>query len=82
VCETVPNDKGDATALLIADPAGRCTQVNPTWTEITGLDSGLNAGDGWLDFAHPDDRERLQEQWAACVLRHGDLRARVRLKTS
>jgi two-component system, cell cycle sensor histidine kinase and response regulator CckA len=82
VCETVPNDDRNTAAFLIADPAGRCTQVNPRWTEITGLDSKMSSGDGWLNLAHPDDRERLREEWEACVLRQGDLAVTVRLQTS
>jgi two-component system, cell cycle sensor histidine kinase and response regulator CckA len=66
-------------ALLIADPAGNCAQVSPTWTEITGLDSAKNLGEGWLDLAHPDDRERLRSEWLACVSGKGNLGTRIRL---
>ena len=68
--------------FLIADPAGQCTQVNPGWIALTGLDSSHNLADGWLNLAHPDDRERLRQEWAACVLRHGNLETRVRLQNS
>ena len=79
MCETVPNENRNAAAFLIADAAGGCTQVNSGWTRITGLDPEMNSGDGWLDLAHPDDRDRLREEWEACVLRQGDLAVTVRL---
>ena len=75
----MPNENRNAAAFLIADAAGGCTQVNSGWTRITGLDPEMNSGDGWLDLAHPDDRDRLREEWEACVLRQGDLAVTVRL---
>ncbi len=69
-------------ALLIADPAGNCTQVSPQWTEITGLDPVLSAGEGWLDLAHAEDREQLRSQWQACVAGETDFAARVRLQST
>jgi len=69
-------------AFLIADPAGNCTQVSPRWTEITGLDRLLSSGEGWLDLAHPENREQLRSEWRACVEGKGDLAARVRLQRS
>src|SRR5437588_1125718 len=52
------------------------------WTEITHLEANPCAGDGWLNFAHPDDRERLRTEWSACVLGKGELFAAVRLAST
>jgi PAS domain S-box-containing protein len=69
-------------ACLITDPAGRCTQFNSRWTEITGMTAGATADHGWLDLAHPDDKERLQSEWQNCVDGKGDLAMRLRLRTN
>jgi signal transduction histidine kinase/CheY-like chemotaxis protein len=69
-------------AFLIADPAGLCAQVSPGWAALSGLDAARNLGDGWLDLAHPDDRERLRSKWRACVSGQGDLAVPIRLRVS
>ena len=69
-------------AFLIADPAGNCTQVSPRWAEVTGLDPVLSSGEGWLELAHPDDREPLRSAWRTCVAGKCDMAARVRLQST
>jgi PAS domain S-box-containing protein len=67
-------------AFLIADETGQCLQVSDGWAEITGLDSAQNSGEGWLDLAHPDDRDRLKSDWLSYIQGQGNLAACVRLR--
>jgi diguanylate cyclase (GGDEF)-like protein/PAS domain S-box-containing protein len=40
------------------DAAGRWTFLNPSWTEILGYGVAESLGTPFLDYVHPDDRER------------------------
>ncbi|NLC56481.1 MAG: PAS domain S-box protein [Armatimonadetes bacterium] len=47
------------------DAQGRCTYVNPRWSEITGVPPERGLGLEWLETIHPEDRamiERAREQ--------------------
>src|ERR1051325_3952672 len=69
-------------AFLIADHAGNCGQISSRWTDITGVETSRNSGDGWLEMAHPEDRDRLRSEWVACVAGNGELATRVRLQST
>ncbi len=49
--------------IFRTDAKGRTTYVNPMWCQISGLSSTEALGDGWLNAVHPDDRERLSQNW-------------------
>ena len=55
------------TGMFLSDAQGRCTFVNPKWTEMTGMSAELAAGNGWSSALYPDDRERVIQQWEQCV---------------
>ncbi len=42
---------------------GYTTYVNPRWSELSGLSFDEAVGYGWLNAVHPDDRDRLSENW-------------------
>ncbi len=44
-------------------PDGTTNYVNPKWTELAGLTLDEAKGNGWLNAVHPEDREKLQENW-------------------
>jgi two-component system CheB/CheR fusion protein len=46
---------------------GSCDYVNARWVEYTGLPEGAQLGLGWLDQAHPEDRESIGRRWRAAV---------------
>ncbi len=49
------------------DAQGGCNYVNQAWKEISGLEDGQWEGDGWASGMHPDDVERVSQEWAAAV---------------
>ena len=54
----------DHAPVLIWKAQGDCERYffNRTWLEFTGCALEDEAGGGWLDQVHPDDRERLVQQ--------------------
>lgn len=48
-------------------PDGACDYVGRQWTEYTGVPEPEQLGYGWLEQVHPDDRERVREEWRAAV---------------
>jgi two-component system CheB/CheR fusion protein len=48
-------------------PDGSCDYISRQWVEYTGIPDTDQLGSGWLDRVHPDDRERVGEEWRAAV---------------
>jgi PAS domain S-box-containing protein len=51
--------------IFETDPAGRCSYTNPRWTEISGRTREENAGLGWSQAIHPEEREATLAAWKA-----------------
>lgn len=49
------------------DADGHCLYVNPAWCEITGLSLSEALHDGWASALHPDDRERVFNEWTSAA---------------
>jgi PAS domain S-box-containing protein len=45
-------------------PDGRCDYLSRQWVEYTGRPEAEQLGYGWAEQMHPDDRERVQAEWA------------------
>jgi len=54
----------DATPALlyVADAEGRGVFYNRTWLDFRGRDAEAEAGLGWMDGLHPEDRARVDEE--------------------
>ncbi|MFO0630414.1 MAG: PAS domain-containing protein [Polyangiales bacterium] len=44
---------------------GPCDYLSPQWVAFTGVPEQEQLGYAWLQQLHPDDRERVQREWAA-----------------
>jgi PAS domain S-box-containing protein len=46
---------------------GSCDYLSRQWVQYTGIPEADQVGYGWIEQAHPDDRERVWEAWRAAV---------------
>ena len=53
--------------LWTTDAQGAFSAPQPEWERYTGHGFDIHRGDGWLQAIHPDDRERIREEWKAAV---------------
>ncbi len=74
----------DATAQSVwrADPQGSRVWVSRKFSDLTGLSDEQALGWGWLQAAHPEDRERAEKAWREALRTSGDYYTewRVRLR--
>lgn len=56
--------------IMMTDPKGRCTYVNPAWERISGLSADKARGDGWVQALHPEDAQAVATGWLG-LLSHG-----------
>jgi PAS domain S-box-containing protein len=47
-----------AQVIFQTDARGQWTYLNPAWTEMTGFDVDSSLGRCFLDYVHPEDRQR------------------------
>ena len=50
-----------------ARPDGCCDFLSQGWLEFTGLTTEQAHGWGWLNAFHPDDRDRLTQNWQSAI---------------
>ncbi|HEX6480538.1 MAG TPA: PAS domain-containing sensor histidine kinase [Ktedonobacteraceae bacterium] len=53
--------------VWIMRPDGAAEYANQRWCDYTGKTPEQIQGEGWLQFIHPDDRQRIQEAWQTAV---------------
>ncbi|HEY4818353.1 MAG TPA: PAS domain S-box protein [Candidatus Acidoferrum sp.] len=53
--------------IFMDDGHGNCLYVNEGWVEMTGMPAAEAMGKGWLKVTHPDDRERVFNEWLAAT---------------
>src|SRR5215218_8742773 len=49
--------------IYITDPSGDCLYTNPAYQRISGLSEQQARGSGWSGAIHPEDRERVFQEW-------------------
>ncbi len=64
------------------DAEGNNVWTSENWKRISGIDSTEAKGWRWLESLHPDDRERVSQNWRECVKSgrreyHDEFRIRV-----
>ncbi len=65
------------------DAAGLWTYLNPAWTEMTGFRIATSIGVSFLEYVHPDDRERNQAAFKPLIEREKEVcRHEVRYLTA
>ncbi|MFD1912990.1 EAL domain-containing protein [Halodurantibacterium flavum] len=66
--------------IWTTDTEGRSTFFSRGWLTLTGTTEQECLGHGWLDFVHPDDRQAVEDEFAAALAAHAPLRAEYRLR--
>lgn len=64
--------------IFRCDASGDCIYVNEKWCELTGLTPSEAMGSGWERAVHPDDRERIRDEWYRTAARHAPFHADYR----
>lgn len=49
------------------DANGMCTYVNERWCQIAGIDADTASGHGWMGSLHPEDRDRVLDDWNQAI---------------
>src|SRR5499425_2466074 len=55
------------TAAWTTRPDGYCDFLNQVWLDYAGMTAEQAQGWGWAEAIHPDDREKLIEEWQSCL---------------
>lgn len=62
--------------IWMTDASKEVVYLNKSWAEFTGRAENQDVGHGWLEAVHPEDRERVQEDYFEAF----DAREAVRLE--
>jgi len=54
--------------IFQTDSQGRCVYVNETWSAIAGATPEQAMGEEWARFLHPEDQQRVIDDWRDAVL--------------
>jgi two-component system CheB/CheR fusion protein len=65
--------------LRVEDAAGRTVFVNGACTEFVGRSAQALVGEGWLEFVHPQDKQRYVDEYTAARAGHRRLSSDIRL---
>ncbi|WDT82527.1 MAG: PAS domain-containing protein [Candidatus Manganitrophus sp.] len=49
--------------IFQTDPKGSCLFVNERWCDMAGMTPEEAKGEGWMRALHPEDRERVFNEW-------------------
>jgi PAS domain S-box-containing protein len=63
------------------DPTGKCLYTNANWQKIAGLTLEESLGEGWARAIHPDDRQRVIDEWQLCVQENREFSQEFRFLT-
>ncbi|MGE0685774.1 MAG: PAS domain S-box protein [Dehalococcoidia bacterium] len=58
--------------IIVTDRSGNCLFVNEHWLHLTGLTNAEEAlGRGWVKTLHPEDRDRIIQEWSTYAAKGG-----------
>jgi PAS domain S-box-containing protein len=66
--------------VLGCRPDGSCDHVGRQWLAFTGVPEAEQVGYGWLDQVHPEERERVRDEWKAMLRSNKVLDSELRMR--
>ena len=66
--------------VWVTEAAGACTFLSQSWYEFTGQTPQTGLGFGWLEAAHPDDRQSVHHTFLAATAKREAFRLEYRLR--
>jgi PAS domain S-box-containing protein len=70
-----------AQVVWVTTPAGAIAEDSPAWRWITGQSVEEFLSEGWLAVVHPDDRERVEQDWQDSIRSGKGFDSRYRVRT-
>jgi len=67
--------------IFRTDANHQCLYVNQRWSQITGYSTRAAMGMGWLDYIHPDDQVKFQDEWQRFVNEQRPFQLEYRLRS-
>lgn len=64
--------------IFRTDAVGNFSYVNEYWSQITGLSSIAAMGQGWQNAIHPEDRQKVWQQWQNAIENRSSFSAEYR----
>jgi PAS domain S-box-containing protein len=64
--------------FVLTDTSGKCVYTNARCQEICGFTFEQALGEGWAEFVHPDDRDRVFREWTETAMAGGQFAAEFR----
>jgi two-component system CheB/CheR fusion protein len=74
MAESLPN------LMWGARPDGSCDFVSGQWERYTGVPETEQLGYGWLELVHPEDRDRVRDEWRASIKTGKELDVEMRFR--
>jgi PAS domain S-box-containing protein len=68
--------------IVQTDVDGQCVYANDRWCALTGTAVDEALGAGWADALHPDDIERVTQEWERAAEHGSELRTDCRLRAA
>lgn len=64
--------------ILLADAEDRCIYTNSAYQQVSGLTLQQALGTSWNDSVHPEDRQRVSDEWLQAVQSGAPFHSEVR----
>ncbi|HEU4382878.1 MAG TPA: chemotaxis protein CheB [Anaeromyxobacteraceae bacterium] len=68
------------TLVWACRPEGACDYLSQQWVRYTGVPEAEQLGYGWLEQVHPEERERVRDEWKTAVKAGSPFQAQLRLR--
>jgi len=68
--------------IFRTNATGYCVYMNERWCDIAGMSVDTAVGFGWAAALHPDDRDRVSEEWAQAIRSRRPFMSEYRFQTA